>query len=90
MHMEVARSNLSLSGTNSRLISIGGESGGESIKIVEEFLIPYNKWTRLPSLMTPRAHPASCLLHSLRAFTFCGFDGEMYLNTIEKIDLPNE
>ena len=82
---------MSLSGTGSYFIAVGGYTRLQNLNVVEDYLVCTNKWKSLPSLNTARILPTSCVLPSKQAFVFCGSLGAgNYLNQIEKMHLGFE
>ena len=82
--MHQKRNMFTLSGNLSLLIALGGYDL-EYLRTCERYGVDLNKWSGLPPLNTARYFPGSILLSSRRAFCFCGFGSNKYLNSIEML-----
>ena len=80
------RESLSLCGTSSELIALGGRDR-KYLQNCEMYFTSSNKWVDLPSLNIGWKSPGSLLLQSKRAFCFCG---EYKFYTIETIQIDCE
>ena len=68
---------------------MGGWNGGV-LNTCEKYSVDRNKWEALAPLITPRMWSGSILLKSRRAMCFCGTQGNVEVNSIEKIELETE
>ena len=88
--MKNKRRDHAFSGVFSELIALGGNRFSHigPLDSCEKYIVSLDKWVKLPNLNMSRASAGSVVLHSLRAFCFCGlkFDGKQ-LNSIESIEL---
>ena len=67
---------------------MGGSISAEPLTSCECYSIPRNKWKPLPSLLSARDSPASCVFPSKRAFCFGGKDkDEERVNVIESVQI---
>ena len=86
------RGGLSLSGTPSQLLALGGSNNALSgVKTSEKYSIGRNRWTDIPPLNIARIQPGSTLLECEQAFCFCGLLGHAGRpNSIESMQLNSE
>ena len=87
--MKSHRCVLSLSGLPTDLIALGGTHESAVTSASEKYSLSRNKWSELPRLNLARAIPGSVLLPSMRAFCFCGINGQE-LNSVERLELESE
>ena len=67
--------------------------GGFNEKVLntaELFSTVTNEWSPLPRLNKARQSPGSCLLKSMKAFCFCGFNEFSNINSIEIFSIGND
>ena len=72
--MNHSRCGLTICGIGSLLLGIGGYNKF-SLRDVEQYTIPFDKWSPLPRLKSSRVYAGACVLPSLRVFVFCGDNG---------------
>ncbi len=80
---------MSLSGLQSTLVSLAG-SNGKRLRVAEEYTIATNNWNKLPELNKERTSPGSIVLKSFLCYCFCGFDGKLQMNEIERMNIKQE
>lgn len=67
-------------------VSGGYQPGAEQIYTsVDCFEIDSNTWSSAPDLNVPRAVHSSCAFSASVIYSFCGFNGTVCLNSIEKL-----
>ena len=74
-------------GKNNKIYAIGGFGGknGDPLKTVEVYDPKTEKWKYMPSMNEPRRALSAAVLAD-GIYAIGGFNGDLYLNSVEKIE----